>query len=175
MVGFLGVYILYCIGVVVLVAAIARGLPYLAVCLWLAGGFLLEQTGLILLALLRGVIWCARQSANGVYLGAIFLFCLGYEWLRGPEEAEEEPIPEDFGEEEEDPAEEEPQQTFVLDLSYFHAVALLGLQNGFTQAELSRAYKEAMKKAHPDAGGSVEAAQAVNAARDLITDHMGWK
>jgi curved DNA-binding protein CbpA len=38
-----------------------------------------------------------------------------------------------------------------------------------------RAYRLAIRAAHPDAGGSDKAAQAVNAARDLLMRCRGWR
>lgn len=57
---------------------------------------------------------------------------------------------------------------------YAEAVVLLGLVIPFTQKAFSKAYRRAMMAAHPDAGGTTEAAQAVNAARDLIRRRNGW-
>jgi len=51
---------------------------------------------------------------------------------------------------------------------------LFGLALIFTREELGRAYKKAIRKAHPDLGGSVEAAQELNVARDLIMSAHGW-
>ncbi len=55
------------------------------------------------------------------------------------------------------------------------ACKLLGLPvEGFTKAQLSRAYRTAMRKAHPDLGGSPSCAKAINIARDLIRKQQGW-
>ena len=54
------------------------------------------------------------------------------------------------------------------------ALLLLGLTPGFKQEDLERAYKRAIRAAHPDAGGSAAQAAAVNVARDLIIQEMGW-
>ncbi len=54
------------------------------------------------------------------------------------------------------------------------AVALLALPPGFTQANLKAAYRTAIRRAHPDAGGTQEAAQAVIAAHALIRSRNGW-
>ena len=35
-------------------------------------------------------------------------------------------------------------------------------------------FKDRLQMAHPDAGGSLDQAQAINAARDLIAARMGW-
>lgn len=51
---------------------------------------------------------------------------------------------------------------------YEQALALLGLKAGFTQDDLKRAFRARIKAAHPDAGGSTEAAAALNAAYELL-------
>lgn len=55
------------------------------------------------------------------------------------------------------------------------ACSLLGLSKGaFNKAELGRAYRNAIRKAHPDAGDNPELATRINCARDLIRQHYGW-
>jgi len=54
------------------------------------------------------------------------------------------------------------------------ALALLGLGAGFTRDELRRAYKQAIMKAHPDAGGTAAMAAAVNGARDFLMREKDW-
>lgn len=55
------------------------------------------------------------------------------------------------------------------------ACALLGLPaNGFTPDDLKRAYRTAIKRAHPDQGGSAADTRAILSARDRIRDHFGW-
>lgn len=54
------------------------------------------------------------------------------------------------------------------------AMLLLGLRPGFSRDELGQAYKQAIRRAHPDAGGSAEDAAAINVARDLLTQANGW-
>ncbi|WP_457797009.1 J domain-containing protein [Methylocystis sp. S23] len=48
------------------------------------------------------------------------------------------------------------------------ARAVLGVGAGASRREIERAYRSQMKRAHPDHGGSVERAAALNAARDLL-------
>ncbi|MCZ4262317.1 J domain-containing protein [Limimaricola sp. G21655-S1] len=49
------------------------------------------------------------------------------------------------------------------------AMRLLGLEVGFSEKELSKAYRKAIAAAHPDTpGGSEEAAKQINAARDVL-------
>lgn len=54
------------------------------------------------------------------------------------------------------------------------ACELLGLSpDTVTKAGLSRAYRKAIRAAHPDLGGSPARAKAVNIARDLIRERLG--
>lgn len=48
------------------------------------------------------------------------------------------------------------------------ALALLGLARGADADAIQAAWRSRMAQAHPDAGGSDNAAQAVTAARDLL-------
>lgn len=91
-------------------------------------------------------------ACRGVRLGAIFLYFLIAEVLGGDEQ---------------DAAHRDEQEESDEDLVKA-ALLLLGLPPHFTRTELDAAYKQAIKKAHPDTGGSAEQAQAVNAARDLL-------
>ena len=55
------------------------------------------------------------------------------------------------------------------------ACDLLGLPaTGFTPDDLKRAYRAAIKQAHPDQGGSAADTRAILSARDRIRDHFGW-
>lgn len=58
---------------------------------------------------------------------------------------------------------------------YAQALALLGLAQDCSEPALKAAYRAAIRKAHPDAGGSAAAAQAVIAAHDLIRQRKGWE
>ncbi len=48
------------------------------------------------------------------------------------------------------------------------ARATLGVGSNASRREIERAYRSQMKRAHPDHGGSVERAAALNAARDML-------
>ncbi|MBR0651114.1 DnaJ domain-containing protein [Roseomonas terrae] len=48
------------------------------------------------------------------------------------------------------------------------ALAVLGLAEGATEAEIRAAYRRLMRAAHPDQGGSAWLAARLNAARDLL-------
>lgn len=50
------------------------------------------------------------------------------------------------------------------------ALALLGLDPGAGIGDIQAAFRTRMAEAHPDAGGSDEAARQVTAARDLLLD-----
>jgi hypothetical protein len=147
---------------------------------WVIGSLVIAELGPLLLEgasyLIRFLFICvgetlkllalaACRSAQGVWSLTVFLFILADEWRRGPraEEAEEEL----FGEEEQ---EEEQKQD-----AYGAALALLGLREPFAKADLKRVYRQAMKTAHTDAGGTNEAAVALNTARDLVMAVKGWK
>lgn len=52
------------------------------------------------------------------------------------------------------------------------ACATLGVKIGASRREIERAYRTKMKTAHPDHGGSVERATALNQARDLLLPHV---
>jgi hypothetical protein len=52
------------------------------------------------------------------------------------------------------------------------ALALLGLEPGAGVGDIQAAFRARMAEAHPDAGGSDEAARAVTAARDLLLDRI---
>ncbi len=55
------------------------------------------------------------------------------------------------------------------------ACKILGLPpEGFSKQQLSRAYRHAMRTAHPDLGGSQAKAKALNIARDIIRSQQGW-
>ena len=59
--------------------------------------------------------------------------------------------------------------------SYEEALSLLVLQENCTQKELTRAFRSAMAQAHPDKGGTNEQAMALNAARNIVKSHNGWR
>lgn len=50
------------------------------------------------------------------------------------------------------------------------ALAVLGLEPGAGVGDIQAAWRAGMAQAHPDAGGSNEAARSLTAARDLLLD-----
>ena len=69
-----------------------------------------------------------------------------------------------------DEAEEQDSNAYVSssDLSYEEACFVLGLEPNATNSEIDRAYKSAIKLAHPDLGGSADQAALINQARVVI-------
>jgi len=58
-----------------------------------------------------------------------------------------------------------------IDSAEARACATLGVRLGAGRKEIERAYRTKMKSAHPDHGGSVERAAALNMARDILLPH----
>lgn len=54
------------------------------------------------------------------------------------------------------------------DMTRAHALEVLDLAEGASRDEIMRAYKELIKKVHPDRGGSSYLAAEVNRARDVL-------
>lgn len=52
--------------------------------------------------------------------------------------------------------------------------AVLGIAPTATPEEIRRAYRQRIRVAHPDCGGSVEIAAGINAARDMAMARKGW-
>jgi len=53
-------------------------------------------------------------------------------------------------------------------MNFQKALLTLSLSAKFTEAELKKAYKRAMMKAHPDKGGSIEKSQLINSANFIL-------
>ncbi len=54
------------------------------------------------------------------------------------------------------------------------ACHVLGLPTSHNEQSFRAAYRKAIRKAHPDLGGCVKAAQRVNNAADFIRKQKGW-
>ena len=77
-----------------------------------------------------------------------------------------------------DEAEDEPDDTKKPDTPINPIEAariLLGLPPDYTRTALISAYRQAIAKAHPDKGGAVHDAQALNTARDRLLKARGWR
>lgn len=62
-------------------------------------------------------------------------------------------------------------ETAALATPKMRACAMLGVPLSASRGEIERAYREKMKRAHPDHGGSHARAAALNQARDLLLPH----
>ena len=137
--------------------------------LWVVVG-----TGKLILWMVVGagedLMWVVTRSGRGIHFAALLLYFLIDEKLRGAQDDQSDEAQEDdYGHSFDDEADEAAAQS-DLEAAYM----LFGLALIFTREELQRAYKKAIRKAHPDLGGSVEAAQELNVARDLIMSAQGW-
>ena len=143
----------------------AEVIPLALEALWYALCYLFECFGVALkylfTGLFRAIGWLAKQSWRGL-LSLVQARKSG----DGPASADADEGAE--AAEDAQPAARPAPDPYQVSLS------LLGLEPGFSRAALSRAYKQAMKHAHPDAGGSTRRAQTVNAARDLLLRAHGW-
>jgi hypothetical protein len=137
--------------------AVCMGYALKGVCIgawWLLGQFAIATARL------------AVSAGHSTVLGLMLVCAVADECWRGAQE-EEQP---DAEQEDSAGDDEEPSPDL-----YAEAMALLGLAPGFDEADLKRAYKRVIRRAHPDAGGSVEEAKEVNLARDLVAQCHGWK
>jgi hypothetical protein len=130
-------------------AGILYAIEFLCLCLWTALRIVLRAAG-------RGLLVFIGLAYRGLCNAALFAWLLIAEWRHGPDD--------DFAQDDAHAGESEAETD-----RYEQALALFDLESGFTREALSRAYKRLMVKVHPDLpGGSVQAAQEANAARDLL-------
>jgi DnaJ homolog subfamily C member 19 len=59
-------------------------------------------------------------------------------------------------------------QRHTADMTRREALEVLGLADGASEEEIAVAYREHIKKVHPDRGGSADSASKVNRARDVL-------
>lgn len=107
----------------------------------------------------RATFSYGKKLARGIGAMLVFLYYLADEALRGGEAG----------------AEDEPDEERAQNDSYEKALRLLGLQDGYTKESFKHAFKSAMARAHPDKGGTHEQAMALNAARNIVKTHNGWR
>lgn len=137
--------------------------------------YLVQFAFLCLWHAVKGMLWIlrhigdalGRSAAHGWHHLRLFLALLFEEWRHGPQagdQEDEEPVFAD-----DDDADDPHPSPYDL------ALAILGLREPFTHADLKHVYRQGMKQAHTDVGGRKEDAQALNAARDLVMQTHGWK
>lgn len=141
-----------------LLAALWKVFEFIGLVLAKAAEALLVAAGFVLAAL-AGTAWRALRVCGGwLALAGKFCWFLAIELVRGARD-DQEPAADQHDDAAADDDDEDLHQA---------ALILLGLPGNYTRAALDAAYKAAIRKAHPDAGGSVDEAQAVNMARDLL-------
>lgn len=57
---------------------------------------------------------------------------------------------------------------------YKEALEILGIEDGCERDRADRAWKEQLKRNHPDLGGTTRVAQIINASWDTVRRHRGW-
>lgn len=147
---------------------IGRLIGYLTALLVEAIAVALHAGAMGLMALVRMSIPYALMALRSAWAQSVRVFIfmrILIDEIRGSTACEDE-----YEDSEED---DDRNEEFVVD-PYVRAVWLLGLADGFSEAEFKTAYKKAIFAAHPDRTGSVSKAQEVNAARDLIRLRHGW-
>ncbi|MDR3562917.1 MAG: hypothetical protein P4N59_15985 [Negativicutes bacterium] len=58
--------------------------------------------------------------------------------------------------------------------SYETALEVLGIKHGISKEKAERAWKEHIKRNHPDLGGSTRVSQLINTSWDTIKKFNGW-
>jgi hypothetical protein len=138
------------------IAGLGAAIRFLFMAQWMAIIAILRALIWLTVQLVRLLVRAARLGGRCLAFAASVLFYLLQDWLRGA-----------AGEAEADAAPDE-EDLFEA------ALRLLGLPADYTRAALDATYKQAIRKAHPDTGGSVDQAQAVNAAREILLRRRGW-
>lgn len=185
---FLG-YIALCIVFATLAPVLLEGslylIGYMLLAFWVAIKFIAKALAFVVVFAARGVLWLLARLARGVlwvlvrlgrgtWAACVFLFFLIDEWRRGPEAHPDDAGPDEYaGDDAGGPDNQDGQDD--QERAYEDALSLLGLAPGFSRTALHSAWKAAIRKAHPDAGGDARQATAINVARDLIAARHGWK
>ncbi len=175
LVGFFIAWLIFCFVFAEIGPLIGMLIVYLvqfvAVCTWVTISTILKLLLLTITLPLR-LLW--------------FLLCVPFRRLRRVdpwEEMDEEFEPEfedNFEQEHEARFEEEepePEQKAKAPFRtpYEAACWFLGLEpNSFDKATFKKAYRSAIRTAHPDAGGDLEHAQTINRSADIIRAAHGW-
>lgn len=159
-------YLGYCFAVYALIAWVPPLLYYstrfLVLCVWEAAKLVARVTAWALLIGLPIMVTMARRTA-------LFTSLFWQEWQRGdddhPHDHRDHDDHHDYGGTDHQHHADDPVET---------ARKLLGLGPDFDRDQLNHAYKSAIRKAHPDAGGTVEQAAQINSARDVLKQIKGW-
>lgn len=140
---------------------------FILLCIWITISSIAKLIGLAITLPLRG-IW--------------FVLCLPFRLRRRVDPWDEDEA--EFGQESEaefdggpqDEPEPEPEQTRTpFRTPYEVACWVLGLApNSFDLAEFKKAYRSAIRKSHPDAGGDEEHAKIINRSAEIIRTAHGW-
>lgn len=139
-----------------LIIGLGAAIRFLFVAQWMAIFAILRAMLWLLVQLVRLLIRALIMIGRFLAFAMRVLFYLIQDGLRGGQ-ADDQAADEDDEEE-----------------LYDAALRLLGLPPDYSRAALDVAFKRAIRKAHPDTGGSVDQAQAVNTARDLLLRRKGW-
>jgi hypothetical protein len=145
-----------------LIELVPEFMSFLLECLWIVLKLLLRSALWLVVYTVMLAIWLVRGLRNALVL----LFYLVDEWRRGPPEDDEDSTADENSDAE---AEEECKAS-----TYEDALKRLGLSPEITRDALKRAYRKAIRAAHPDAGGSARAAQEVNRAYEIVLQWNGW-
>ncbi|GGC12702.1 hypothetical protein GCM10011494_34430 [Novosphingobium endophyticum] len=137
-----------------LLASLWKVFEFIGLVLAKAAEALLLAAGFVLVALARTIGRALRVCGGWLALAGRFCWFLAIELARGARDDQHDDAADDDDDHDDD--------------LHQAALILLGLPASYTRHALDAAYKAAIRKAHPDAGGTVDEAKAVNMARDLL-------
>jgi DnaJ homolog subfamily C member 19 len=115
---------------------------------------LLLRFGMPWLALVGGAMWALLRFVAPVALRLLPLLLARWE---NPAQASANPS-----------AAKATGRRGTSNMTYAEALDVLGLAEGATKEEILQAYRQLIKKVHPDRGGSAHLASEVNRARDVL-------